>query len=351
MGTRRLALLAQRGSGTVELALGSLVFVTVLMFGIHFAEVGYLSLKVQEAQAFGIWESTGRRAHLFRPGAVNGDGRESYRPLRQVQATAGPRAQDRYSDFDGRSRIRGGGNLTQALTAATPIQVTCREQDELDFSIPTRRRRAADNYSTYGAQLRTVRGFYRGMGGLQCRARSTLQIIRVPQGFHDDGNGGFQVAHVNREFIPVCGVGRPRNGRCDGEFGVLLGDWALEGPTSGAFDELNRDVPLNWRNRDHNRSYRIMVRELWRAGEGSHGRAGSVYAARVGQESGNPNDSPHDEREFYISYRGQEAGSIDGILPRHRWNTSGVYYDDSTDRRSRNRGARSECYLGLRGCR
>jgi hypothetical protein len=36
------ARLSPRGQGTVELALCSIVFITVLLFGIHFAEVGYL---------------------------------------------------------------------------------------------------------------------------------------------------------------------------------------------------------------------------------------------------------------------------------------------------------------------
>ncbi len=32
-----------------------------MLFGIHFAEVGMLSLKVQEAGAWANWEATGRR--------------------------------------------------------------------------------------------------------------------------------------------------------------------------------------------------------------------------------------------------------------------------------------------------
>ena len=59
-------LFPRAGQATVELALGLLVFVTVLLFGIHFAEVGWLSLKVQEAGAWAMWEAAG--ANMRWPG-------------------------------------------------------------------------------------------------------------------------------------------------------------------------------------------------------------------------------------------------------------------------------------------
>ncbi len=359
MSRRALSKRARRGAGTVELALGSLLFVTVLLFGLHFAEVGFLSLKVQEAQAFGLWESTARRVHLFRPGAVDGAGSPSdiYRPSRQIFANAGDRAQRRYRDYDGRTRERGSGNITQSVTAASPIQVTCEREDGLDFDLPTLGdlpRGALRASPTLDDQLRTVRRRFQGRGALSCKARSVLQLIRVPQGFHNDGAGGFKVAHRSREFIPVCGVGRPRSGRCEGTNAVLLGDWALEGPVQGALAELNRDVPLRWRGRDHNRPYRILVESLYEAGGGSHGRAGAEFAAWVGQDTGNPNAAPHDEREFFMSYRGvrrnDRASDLeDGLTINgrdHHWNTSGVYLDGGR----RVPKLRADCYLGLKGC-
>ena len=358
--TKRRLEAAQRGAGTLELALGSLLFVTVLLFGIHFAEVGFLSLKVQEAQAFGLWESTARRVHLFRASAVNGEGSpaEIYRPSRQIFANAGERAERRYRDFDGRTSRRGSANITQSVTAASPIQVTCEEEQRVDFDLPRASAfsvRARRDSPTLADQLSAMRTRYQGRGALTCKARSTLQLIRVPQGFHNDGAGGFKVAHRAREFIPVCGVGRPRNGRCEGVNAVLLGDWALEGPMQGGLRELNQDVPLRWRGRDHNRPYRIMVEALYDAGGGSHGRAGAEYAAWIGQESGNPNDAPHDEREFFMSYRGvrrgDRAGDVkDGLTinqSEHHWNTSGVYMER---RRSGPPRLRADCYLGLEGC-
>ena len=59
--------MSARGQATVELALGLLIFVTVLIFGIHFAEMGFLSLKVTEASASAIWDATAYQTHSKLP--------------------------------------------------------------------------------------------------------------------------------------------------------------------------------------------------------------------------------------------------------------------------------------------
>ena len=57
-----------RGQGTVEIALGSLLVVTVLMFGIHFGEVLFMSIKVQEAANSAQWDATSMKLHTL-PGS------------------------------------------------------------------------------------------------------------------------------------------------------------------------------------------------------------------------------------------------------------------------------------------
>lgn len=320
-----------RGASTVELALGSLLFVTVLIFGIHFAEVSFLSLKVQEAQDFAIWESTGRRAHDFRHGNVaNGGGGRIHRPLNDILTTAERRAERRYQQ----------GTVTQSFTSATPVNVECGPNNAIGFSIPGLGRGASSIARDQLAELRT---FYQDRPALQCRARSRLQLIRAPQRFMQEGQGYFRADHVEREFIPVCGMGRARNGRCRGEASVLLGDWSLDGPIGS---EENLDVPLRPGRRAHNRAYRRMVERLWEAGGGSHGDAASRMAVILGAES----RSPYDETQFQMSYRGAERGFRDGALnePQHEWNTSGVFHEGNWANGEFTR--RPPCFLGLPGC-
>jgi hypothetical protein len=79
----------ERGQGTVELAIGLLVFVTVLIFGIHFAELSFLSLKTTEAASYAIWDSTGRRVHRFDPNRL-GSSTQIYSVNSQVTGGADP---------------------------------------------------------------------------------------------------------------------------------------------------------------------------------------------------------------------------------------------------------------------
>src|SRR5207249_4993558 len=58
---RRARLVA--GQAAAEAAIGMLVFVTVLMFGLHFAEVGYLTVKIQEAANGALWDTTAKKMH------------------------------------------------------------------------------------------------------------------------------------------------------------------------------------------------------------------------------------------------------------------------------------------------
>ncbi len=90
----------QRGQGTVEMALGVLLFVTVFIFGIHFAEVGYLSLKVQEASTSALWDTTSAKMHELPGnfadlqnaiGAAGGHATERIQGLRRAHLAGGAR--------------------------------------------------------------------------------------------------------------------------------------------------------------------------------------------------------------------------------------------------------------------
>lgn len=91
----RLSRRRARGQAVVELVLGLIVFVTILIFAIHFAEVGYLSVKVTEAAHSAIFDATGYKLHKW-PRDTS--------PASSAASRAGNDAQSRYQDFDSRTK-------------------------------------------------------------------------------------------------------------------------------------------------------------------------------------------------------------------------------------------------------
>ena len=123
---------SQRGQGTTELALGLLLFVTVLIFGIHFAEIGYLSLKVQESATSALWDTTSAKMHELP---------KNFDALTQLidSNKPGQLATERYKDFDGRASKQGRTKVVQLFTSAeglklmppAALQVTSRSPAEV----------------------------------------------------------------------------------------------------------------------------------------------------------------------------------------------------------------------------
>ncbi|MBS1150350.1 MAG: putative pilus biosis operon protein, partial [Myxococcaceae bacterium] len=54
-----------RGQAIVESVLGILVFISVLMFGLHFADVTFTQMKVTEAAQSAVWDSTAGQMHIL----------------------------------------------------------------------------------------------------------------------------------------------------------------------------------------------------------------------------------------------------------------------------------------------
>ena len=55
----------RRGQAIVEATLGILVFISVLLFGLHFAEITFTQMKVTEAAQAAIWDSTSGQMHVL----------------------------------------------------------------------------------------------------------------------------------------------------------------------------------------------------------------------------------------------------------------------------------------------
>jgi hypothetical protein len=196
-----------RGQATTEAALGILVISTVIVFGIHFSEVAMLSLKVQEASASALWDTTGKRMSILTTATPD------FGPRRTAIQEAGPEATTRYADFDGRASRPGNTAPTLVFTQATPIQVTCNEDATvapMDLSGST------DIAGMFG----------QGVGGMVCWAESDFGLVpgftrRFMQG------DPFRVQHVSVTSYHVCSMARANGNNCPARAGIALGDWGL----------------------------------------------------------------------------------------------------------------------------
>ncbi|MCE9668870.1 pilus assembly protein [Myxococcus stipitatus] len=201
----------QRGQALLETAIGTTLFVTIIALGIHFAEVGFLSLKVQEAAVSALWDGTHGRMHHI-PVTYS----EAGGSMRDAAASA----QGRYADFNGLSSVAGGG-ITQAFTRGADMRVSC----DMDVGV-----------GWSGALL--TRLVYRDNGGTACGAQATLSTWRIPTAFLE---GEAQSAlYKERNVDPglanlqVCAVGRPMGTTCPGRFSMLVDDWGLAGELESA---------------------------------------------------------------------------------------------------------------------
>ena len=111
--------LRARGQAALEMALGSLVFITLLLFGIHFGEVGVLTLRVQQAATSALWDTTGMRMHNYATPLDSDPRFFNANEIRDSKARLpAQRAQALYKSFDVLSP-GGAGTITQAVTRAS----------------------------------------------------------------------------------------------------------------------------------------------------------------------------------------------------------------------------------------
>ncbi len=260
-----------RGQATVELALGSVVFVGVLLIGIHMAEYAQLSLKVQDAEAFAVWEATSHRAQ-----AHLASGETNKLPFaRTIDAAngVGAEAEARYEDFDGLSTSHNGNVIGRALTQGSKLSVTCEEAPDLGFRATA-----------------SARSVLWDVGGVRCHAGAQVKAINVPREFLQKDTGGFfRERMVRSEPMPVCGMGLPVDGKCPGALSVLTNDWALVNDETVT---CKNDCPAS--------PYRQMIEKLY-AQTGRGGPRGRVFAT---QFAGAP---PVSAMDYFFSYAGIDA--------------------------------------------
>lgn len=287
-----------RGQATVEAALGFIVFVTVLLLGVHFAEVGYLSLQLVEANNSALFDATAKKLHDVPSGDWN-----QYEAA--VQA-AGPRATAQYADLDGRRSTDGRAGIQQALTRARDVQVQCE--------------RAGGTLPTAPAMMPASAAYPAGDSGMLCNASARLEAVDIPRFFLDDGTPGgfFGESQWDRQPIVVCGAGRATRGQCQARFAILLDDWGLAGAAEREECALAREGGSGCANR----GYYALVKKTYEAQRADRGVPDDAASALARFVVGR---SPIDESHFYMSFRGSESGYTEDLGGAHgasRWETT-----------------------------
>jgi hypothetical protein len=200
---------ASRGQAAVELALGLLVFITVVVFGIHFAEIGYLGARVATATHSAIFRATGERAH------------EAGSDMRLYGTVAGRVTSEHKKSWNDFNPTSGEGSeaVSHVMTKIEKTEgnlVRCFNEDDLKSNLlviaPT----------AYGDNK----------GGIRCGAQATVSILPVfPRNFLDN-NWGLKTAHYNGPTsFRVCATARNQRGGECGRIPILVGDYSLQGAT------------------------------------------------------------------------------------------------------------------------
>ncbi|MCY1073394.1 hypothetical protein [Archangium lansingense] len=305
---------SERGQGTTELALGLLLFVTVLIFGIHFAEIGYLSLKVQESATSALWDTTSAKMHELP---------RNFDPLTQLIESdkPGQLATERYQDFDGRTSKQGRARVVQVFTSAEGLNVTC----------------SAANAISFAPSESTNVNVYRNVGGMSCNAEAQLSPVqKFTRRFLDRGQGAFfDVPHYAAGAIPVCALGRAKNGQCAGGFGILLDDWALSSEA-----ESRECVLLNCANTAYYDSAEAVFRHSkhYQVNGDSQALASNIVGA-----------APINPGRFWMSFRGMGSGFLErepgGDSDTNDWETTPGRNSRTTEYNT-SFNNRQTCFLG-----
>src|SRR5206468_8675187 len=100
-------------------ALAGVVVVSTALLGLYLTEVGFLSLKVQEASSHAVYDATGRKLDDY----ANPDSPQHH--WAQLLDDTSSAATRKYSDFDGVLGTAGG--RTMMFTRGQGLQVQCEQ--------------------------------------------------------------------------------------------------------------------------------------------------------------------------------------------------------------------------------
>jgi hypothetical protein len=308
-----------KGQATTELALGALVFVTLLLLGIHFAEVGMLSLKVQESSAWATWEATARRVQNLKTHDTL-----PFDAILSGPDAVGPAATHNYEDFNGLTSVDTGNSVVmRALTKGSGLAVKCQEN-------------AALRWQPSGTASRA----YSDRGGFECTSEASLAAA-LPINFLNDANGFFKAKNYDARHstLKICGMGRATGGTCNGYLPILLGDWGLSGDAEKGECKLavgNSGACVST-SFAANQDYKDATQRMWSAGFGKSKALAMQWAGAA----------PADPNEFWFSYSGLES-SYDTTVGGEglgTFKTGGPGLGSIPDNT-----VAADCFLGKPGC-
>jgi hypothetical protein len=311
-----------RGQAAVELALASLVFVTIIIIGIHFAEVGFLSLKVEEAANSALWETTAQQMHdISAP---------DWTKYQTAISNAGPSAQKRYQGFQGLSSATGSTGITQVFTKGDSLQVNCDEPSP-DISSVTIMPPASMSLPTTSASM-------------ECTAQAKLYGLSIPLHLLDNGPGAlFQDQHWTPVDIETCGTGRATGTSCNGKYAMLLDDWGFSGT------QESQECAVQDGSGCANSGYYKLVQNIFNVTiAASAGLYGLAASRMVLQLMGMPAPN-YIETNFYMSFRGEGTMFKDTLSDSHgdtSWETTPY---SNPNQYQNSYSTRDACFLGL-GC-
>jgi len=284
----------RRGQATVELALGLLVIVPMLLAGIYLAEYAQLSLKVQDAATFAVWDGSGNRVQEFPSG-----GRTPFDgtvPSGNPQGGVAARARQRFRGFDP-TLDAPPATVTRSRTQGDSLRVECVRANAgpapADWGVP--------------GELPNFTQLYRRDGAFTCSSEADVSAVGMPS------------EYAPRANMHVCGVGKTLGNSCSGRLLVLSNDWGLSGSETNECD-------LNCRNSP----YRQMVKNNFAAAFAKGPAFASAFAGGAPVEP------------FQFSYMSIDSNMTQNI-PSEGWTSfitggAGIASPASTGR---------TCFLGL----
>lgn len=362
---------AQRGGATVELAVMSVAFITTLLFGIYFGEVGYMMLKVNEAAHSTMLDATQRRVHKLDLKAVQTNFSNAYKPFNDAKfgfRGAAKDADDAYQDLNGVGP--NGARFANVFASAGDVKVECAAtstlpgSDPLSFAIPNL---SSPTRAYFFNQVEAyLKNMYRDRGGLMCSASATASAMGFPTRYLE-GEVLSKEALFQGKQIKLCGIGLAKNGKCNGQLAVLTGDWALDGEMG---NNVNEDM-LQTQNGGllkGNKAYREIIRELYeRNGDGGQVKGSKrtaaqnlmLYAGGFDPADVLKKDGKYNERRFFMSDSGEESNYVQDLAVAKKdtyYNTSGVDLDSTAEnpkQKSKKKMRYAPCFLGLAraGCK
>lgn len=276
---------AKRGQATVELAIGLTVFVVILVLGIHFAEIGYLTLRVEDAANFALFEATGHRLHKTFTGKWNMEG--------AAVTSAENLTQSRFKDFDGRASASTGSKLTQVFTRAKNLKVVCKS-NQGGAAVDT------PNIELAGTPAAVAAAYGRAASenaGISCQVGADLTAFKAPTAFLDGSKGFFKRAPYKKawEDLHVCAAGRATGTSCKGKFVMALDDWGFRGKDEAKPCELSEGM-----TGCSNKGYFNMTRAAYESAGAGNGAAEQLAQWVSGT-------TPTQEAAFYMSFRGEDS--------------------------------------------